>query len=184
MMRGRTRMAPAWAAALLLAAGCGGGGGGGPTAPPPPPPGIVFTAGTAGANSIGLAQGAGTTATTLVLEVRINEVMSLYGLAFDLSYPTAQLSFDQASEGTLLSAGGAPTAFEVVESSPGDLVVGLSQLGTLAGISGSGVLLTLRFTASGAGSGTFTFSNNRVFSPDGSAQSGVTWQGGSVRVTL
>jgi hypothetical protein len=75
--------------ALLLTA-CGGGGGGStPTEPPPPPPpaaGIILTPQAApGVNSLDLASGAATTATTLVLELRANQVTDLYGVAFDLT---------------------------------------------------------------------------------------------------
>ncbi|HEY4564501.1 MAG TPA: hypothetical protein VIJ36_16075, partial [Thermoanaerobaculia bacterium] len=94
----------------LLLTACGGGGGGStpsePTPPPPPTPGIVLTPqGTPGANSLYLASGAATTATTLVLELRANQVTDLYGVAFDLTYPATQLQFVRATAGPLLNNG-------------------------------------------------------------------------------
>lgn len=181
-----------WLAACFLAAGlgaaCGGGGGGGPTQPPPPPPptpGITFTAsGGAGANSIALASGAGGTTTTMVLEIRANDVQDLYGLSFDLAYPQQQLRYDGPTEGTFLNQSGAQTSLQVAPGSgAGTLVVGLTRLGGVTGVTGSGVLLSLRFTAIGAGSGNFGFSRNSTFKSDGTTV-GSTWSAGSVNVVL
>lgn len=170
---------------LLLAPACGGGGGGGggPTAPPPPTPGITFTATGGGAASVTLASGAGSGPTTLVLELRANQVSDLYGLSFDLTYPSAQLRYDGAMEGGLLSAGGQPTSLLISPIAPGTLVVGFSRLGAVAGAEGSGVLLTLRFTAVGAGTGVFGFARNSALDSSG-ASLPLTWGGGSVLVVL
>ncbi len=169
--------------ALTLACGGGGGGGGGPTEPTPPPPptpGFVFTPqGVAGTNSLSLASGTGTTATTLVLEVRATQVTDLYGVAFDLAYPSAQIQFSRVTPGPLLSGGSA----QAVVSTPGTLVVGGTHLGNVAGATGSGVVMTLEFTAVAAGTGNFAFSRNSAFDSDGDVMTGVTWLGGSVTVT-
>jgi len=169
--------------ALLLTA-CGGGGGGStPTEPPPPPPpvaGIVLTPQAApGANSLYLASGTGTTATTLVLELRANQVTDLYGVAFDLTYPATQLQFVRATAGPLLNNG----AVQAAVSSPGTLIVGGTHLGSTPGATGSGVVLTLEFSAVAAGSGSFAFARNSALNSTGAAISGLTWLAGSVTVT-
>jgi hypothetical protein len=167
----------------LLLAACGGGGGGGggtPTEPPPPVAGIVFTPQAApGANSLYLASGAATTATTLVLELRANQVTDLYGVAFDLTYPATQLTFVRATAGALLNNG----AVQAAASSPGTLIVGGTHLGATPGSSGSGVVLTLEFTAPAAGSGSFAFARNSALNSTGGAIAGLTWLAGSVTVT-
>jgi hypothetical protein len=165
----------------LAACGGGGGGGGGPTEPPPPPPpGIVFTAqGVATANSVSLGSGTGTTANTLILEVRATQVTDLYGVAFDLAYPNAALQFVRATPGPLLANG----SVQAVAATPGTLVVGGTHLGNVAGANGSGVVLTLEFSALAAGSGNFAFSSNTAFDSDGDAIAGVGWVAGSVVVT-
>lgn len=184
-MSGAARSVLAGAFVLALAAcGGGGGGGGGPTEPPPPPPppppGIVFTAqGAAGVNSVSLASGAATTATTLVLEVRATQVSDLYGVAFDLAYPSTQLQFVRATPGPLLGNGSA----QAVPSTPGTLIVGGTHLGSVAGATGSGVLMTLEFTAVAAGQGAFVYSRNSAFDSHGAAMTGVSWVAGSVTVT-
>lgn len=174
------------AAGGLMIAGCGGGGGGGgtgPTGPPPPGTSIVFTP--AGGGSILLGSGAGTQGTTLALDLRTTGVQDLYGLAFHLSYPVAALHYVGATEGNLLNGGGVvPTSFQIVDSPPGNLVVGLTRLGTVAGTASAGTLLSLQFSAVASGSGTMAFSANQANDSNGNAIPGVAWAGGSVQVTL
>jgi len=174
------------AAAVLALAACGGGGGGGgptePTPPPPPPPlpGIVFTAqGTPGASTLFLASGAATTASTLVLELRASQVTDLYGVAFDLSLPSAQLQFVRVTPGPLLAGG----TVQAAPSGAGTLVVGGTHLGNVPGASGSGVIMTLELSAVAAGSGSFAFSRNTALDSSGDPLSGVAWLAGSVQVT-
>jgi len=177
------RLLFAVAALALAACGGGGGGGGGPTEPTPPPPpqaSIVFSAqGTPGANTLFLASGAATTATTLILEVRASQVTDLYGVAFDLSYPSAQLQFVRATAGPLLAGG----AVQAAAGGAGVLVVGGTHLGNVPGANGSGVVMTLEFSAVGAGSGSFAFSRNTALNSAGNTLSGVAWLAGSVQVT-
>jgi hypothetical protein len=169
--------------ALFLLAACGGGGGGGTTTTEPPPPpvaGITLTPqGAPGVSSLYLASGAATTATTLVLELRANQVTDLYGVAFDFTYPATQLTFVRATAGPLLNNG----AVQAVASSPGTLIVGGTHLGTTPGATGSGVVMTLEFTAVAAGSGSFAFARNSALNSTGAAISGLTWLAGSVTVT-
>jgi len=105
----------------------------------------------------------------------------LFGVAFDLSYPTGQLTFAAADEGPFL-AQGADVVSQVVEISPGRLVVGLSRLGQVPGVDGTGVLLILDFAVGANGSGDLTFSDNQAFDADGSVASGISWSGGTVRI--
>ncbi|MEO6194133.1 MAG: cohesin domain-containing protein [Thermoanaerobaculia bacterium] len=169
----------------LLLTACGGGGGGGTsTEPPPPPPpptaGIVFTAPSApAANSLYFASGAATTASTLVLELRANQVTDLYGVAFDLTYPATQLQYVRITAGPLLSNG----AVQAAVSSPGTLIIGGTHLGTTPGSNGSGVVLTIEFSAVAAGSGSFALSRNSGLDSAGRAIPGLTWLAGSVTVT-
>jgi hypothetical protein len=166
-------------AVALACGGGGGGGGGGPTAPPlPPTPAITFTAAGAGAaNSIVLASGTGSTATRLLLEVRANQVQDLYGVAFDLTYPTAVLHYETRTQGTFLDG-----TFAVTEAPTGNLVVGVTRLGAVQGVSGSGVLLTLEFTPVASGSGSFSFSRNTALDSRGRALDGGNWVAGTVQV--
>jgi hypothetical protein len=165
----------------VLLAACGGGkGGSGPTQPPPVQPGIVFTPlGTPGVNALSLASGTGTTTTTLVLELRATQMTDLYGVAFNLTYPSAQLQFTRATAGALLGSG----AVQASVSSPGTLIVGGTHLGNVPGANGSGVVMTLEFSATAAGSGSFAFARNSALNSSGQPIAGVTWLGGTATVT-
>jgi hypothetical protein len=168
----------------LLLGACGGGGGGGgsstPVEPPPPTLGFIFTPQSAPAvNSLYLANGTGTTATTLVLELRANQVTDLYGVAYDLTYPATQLQFSRVTAGPLLGNG----AVQAAASSPGTLIIGGTHLGATPGASGSGVVMTIEFTALASGSGSFAFARNSALSSTGTAIPGLTWVAGSVTVT-
>jgi hypothetical protein len=168
----------------LVLVACGGGGGSGPTEPPPPPPptpGIVVTPAAAPATGVSIASGTGTTQSTLILEIRANSVTDLYGVAFDLRYPSNLLQLVQASSGPFL---GSPNLQSVPGSSSGLIVVGLSKLGAVSGASGSGVLMTLEFRAIAAGQGSFSFEQNSAVSSSGQPVSGFGWSAGTVQVTL
>jgi hypothetical protein len=173
---------------VLAWPGCGGGGGGGggsPTVPatPTPPPTITFTpSGTGGANSLALTR-VSSDATSLVLSLEATSVTDLYGIAFDLSYPSDALTYRSATEGTFLDNNNTvDTSLQVAEMPAGTLVVGLSRLGEIPGRSGSGTLLRLEFTRKATGSGSLFFAKNQAFNASGAAIAGVVWSAGSVTV--
>lgn len=171
----------ALAALVVLAACGGGGGGGGPTNPPPPTPQILFSPASPNpTNAVSLATGVGTDANNLFLDVRATSVQNLYGVSFDLRVPTL-LRFTGRTQGTFLSAGGVQTSFQVTESPAGNLVVGLTRLGGAAGVDGSGLLMTLQFSANSAGTGAFEFANGAAFGAGG-ARLDTSFVAGSVQV--
>ena len=173
--------------ALSLLAACGGGGGGGstPTAPPPPPPpppaqpSVTFTPTMAGgAGSVALAMGAGSTPTKLVLEVRSGGIQDLYGVAFDLQYPSNLLQLTQVSPGTLLTGG----TFQQSQTT-GNVIVGVSRLGVVPGISTAGVVATVEFKPLVSGTGLLSFSRNTALDSAGKPIS-VTWIAGAVTTVV
>jgi hypothetical protein len=178
--RGVAGLAVFLAIALGACGGSGKGGGSTPVEPPPPTPGFVFTPQSApGVNSVYLANGAATTATTLVLELRANQVTDLYGVAYNLTYPATQLQFTRVTAGPLLGNG----AVQAAVSSPGTLIIGGTHLGVTPGATGSGVVMTIEFNALAAGSGSFAFARNSALDSTGATISGLTWLAGSVTVT-
>ncbi len=169
---------------LLLFAACGGGGGGGggPTTPPPPTPQILFTSAAPNSmNSVSLVSGAGTDANNLMLEVRAQTVQGLYGVSFDLVVPSL-LRYVGRTQGAFLSAGGVQTSFQVIENPPGTLVIGFTRLGTASGVDGSGLLMTLQFSASTAGVGTLQLINGVGFDSTGQRLTSLSFVAGSVQV--
>lgn len=171
-----------WGSLLLVTPSCGGGGGGGGGGPTQPRPGITLTPANAPSPAFRLASGTGSNTTTLEIELRADGISDLYGMAFDLSYPSAQLRFDSFAEGSFLAGAGTSTSLQVVRDGSSRLIVGFTRLGAAAGVSGSGVLVVFRFTAVGPGLGDLVFLRNRSFSPTGSEQTGVSWAGANVNV--
>jgi cohesin domain-containing protein len=192
-------------AALVLGVdACGGAGGGGgrsptdpgpgptPTATPSPTPNpsptptptpggsITFTAASAGPGIV-LAQGAGTTSSSLTVDVRAASVTGLYGIAFDLDYPTAIVHGQSATLGTFLGTS-SQVSMQITETTPGHVVIGISRLGTLPGVNGSGIIASFVFTPVANGTGPFTISRNTAFASNGSAIS-VPWAAGTVTVS-
>ncbi len=167
------------AAALVACGGGGGGGGGGPTVPTSR---LTFApSSVAGPGSIALSTGAGSSTAALRLDLVATGVAGLYGVAFDLTYPNAVLRFAAATEGPFLSGGGAAaTSFQLFESSPGRLVVGISRLGPVGGVDGSGVLLSLELRPVAQGGGSVGFALPRALDASGREISGLSWIGGSV----
>jgi hypothetical protein len=171
---------------LALLAACGGGGGGGgstPTSPPPPPPpppttqpSVTFTpSAAAGAGSIALAMGADSTTTKLVLEVRSGSIQDLYGVAFDLQYPANLLQLTAATPGDLLPG----ASFQQSSTATGNVVIGVSRLGIVPGVSSAGVVARLEFKPLVTGTGVLSFSRNAALDSKAVPISGVTWIAGS-----
>jgi hypothetical protein len=157
----------------------------GPTATPTPTPtptpgaGITVAVNTPPGAAITLARAARSTATLLVLEVRASSVTGLYGAAFDLQYPASLLTYQARVPGPFL---GGSASLQVVESAPGNLVVGVSRLGNLPGVDGSGVLLELELGRDAAGTGNLGFTRNTAHAADGSELT-MGWGSGTVTVS-
>jgi hypothetical protein len=175
-------------AALSLLAACGGGGGGGstPTSPPPPPPpppptlpSVTFTpTSAAGAGSIALGMGAASTPTSLSLEVRSGGLQNLYGVGFDLQYPANLLQITQVTSGPLLSGGTSQQSLMT-----GNVIIGVSRLGVVPGVSDAGVIVTLQFKPLASGTGLFSFSRNTALDSAGKPIT-VNWIAGSVTTVV
>ncbi|HLF85740.1 MAG TPA: cohesin domain-containing protein [Nitrospiria bacterium] len=92
------------------------------------------------------------------LEVRVSGVQDLFGAPFRISYPTDLLEVIKIEEGDFLKKDGKKTAFlQKVDNKKGEIIIGLTRLGKIMGISGDGVILTLTFIAKKTGSATLTF---------------------------
>ena len=169
------------AAVSFACSGGGGGGGGGPTNPGGGPLMASLQSSAPVSNGIALQAGAAASVSQLEIEVVATEVVDLYGIAFDLSYPAAALRFDGVSEGVFLSDQGTSTSIQT-SASGSTIIVGLTRLGAVSGRTGTGVLMTLRFTATAVGSGALTFSNQQAIDGLGSSVRGLSWSGGTATV--
>ena len=179
-----------WSLTLAAAALPGCGGSSSPTPPPPPTPKVVFTpASPAPAPpSITLVEQS-RTSSSITLIVRVNGITNLYGVSFDLVWSAATLSYSTSAESAFLRQDGASTSFNAAHPSsggqqdPGRLTVGITRLGNVVGLSGTGDLMTVTFFAVASGTTGLSFEGSQALDAKGAAIPGVSWAGGAVSVT-
>jgi hypothetical protein len=142
---------------------------------------VVTSDSAASANTISLRAGTGGSG-ELLLEIVGTDVLDVFGLSFHLRYPEGLLQFVEGSEGSLLSQSGTVNTSLQVFQSPGELVLGLTRLGGVGGISGTGVVMQLRFTTQGSGSGPLEFGNQQGVDGNGQLLDFLGWIDAQVQV--
>lgn len=94
------------------------------------------------------------------LAIEADQVSELFSAPFYLLYDPELLEFIGLAEGKFLKRDGSPTIFiYTVEPDKGQVVVGLSRLGEVEGISGSGTLALATFKAKNPGTASVAFQN-------------------------
>jgi hypothetical protein len=101
------------------------------------------------------------------VEVRIENATNVGSVPFHLRYNRQVLEFiPPAIQGPFLSSDGANTVFLATDApGGGEIVVGLSRLGSGEGASGSGTLATFQFQAINPGDCGFAWSGASVKDP-------------------
>lgn len=159
---------------LLLLNGCDGGG----DSPTEPQSGILFTPdSSAGSNSVILRK-VGGTSTTLELEIFATELNDVQSLLIGLTYPTDLLQFNGHVQGEFLNPS-IPVVLTVFDT----VLITQTRLSP-GGVSGSGRIGTLTFSALAEGTGRIDFFDPQALDPDGQEIAGVDWIGGGVQVTF
>lgn len=93
----------------------------------------------------------------ITVQVNVVNVVNLFGAPFYLGYDPARLDVVSATEGGFLNNDGQSTVFlNSIDSQKGQIIIGLSRLGPIGGVSGSGTLATITFRAKAAGPVTLT----------------------------
>ena len=95
------------------------------------------------------------------LEIRADNVSYLFATPFYLLYDTNFLKFDSAAEGTFLNQNNmdSTTFLFSNDSTRGRITIGLTRLGQVPGVSGSGLLMTVYFGAINKGASNIDFAN-------------------------
>ena len=112
----------------------------------------------------------------LEIEIRAAGVQDLYGLGFEFLFPANLLRHESTD-------GGVFPRLESRETGPGQLVVGATHLGAVGGLTGSGTVAIVRFTAVANGSGSFDYGAREAFDRFGDRVA-LNWAGGTVEVDL
>jgi len=156
---------------LVVLSACGGSPST-PAPPPPPSPGITYSssANPAPANSVVL-ETRSSDPQQITLALKANIVADLYGVAVDIRFNTAVVSFDSFSIRDFLGTEGSSMNTQVVENPDGTLVIGQSKFGPVSGATGTGDMLVLTFKAVAAGTSAVTIANPGAYDPTGSITS-------------
>ncbi|MFC1852989.1 cohesin domain-containing protein [candidate division CSSED10-310 bacterium] len=111
----------------------------------------------------------------------------IYGLAFDLDFDPHIIRFIELEKGSFLEDKDKVIVnyLSALQSdNNAKLVLGISQQGNMAGVTGQGIIARFKFEAVAAGTSILQFSNNSAKNPSLETISGITWHGGSVRVEM
>lgn len=96
----------------------------------------------------------------VALQVEVHGARDLFSAPFYLIYDPRIVSAQKVSEGTFLKHGGRKTVFlNKVDSQRGEIVIGLSQMGDRAGVTGNAPLVFVTFKAIRAGRSPLVFQN-------------------------
>ncbi len=120
---------------------------------------------------------------SLALELNAQGIAApVYGIAADLDFDPNVLRFDGFDRGVFFESGG-EVSYQV-KTAPGNLgklIIGVSLLGVRPGVTGSGLVLRLRFTIlEGTGSSVLTFTNAFAVAANGQPIPTVAFAGGQV----
>lgn len=118
----------------------------------------------------------------LTVQVNVANAINLFGAPFYLLYDPSRLDVVSATEGGFLKSDGQSTVFlNSIDAQKGQVIVGLSRLGSIGGVSGSGNLAAITFRAKATGAVTFTL-QNVDFRDSGLAQIPVLLQPANIQI--
>lgn len=163
---------------VLTLSGCSQGGGGDhePSPPPPPTPKVLIAPA-----SETLSPG-----TSFTWTIEVLDVGDTFYAAFDLTYDPSVVEYVDATEGSFLSQTGSDEiSFQITleNGTPGRLTVGLTRLGPIGEVSGSGMLLTLSFKALGPGTTTMAFADPKALKDSAHADVSLdAWENSTITV--
>ena len=88
---------------------------------------------------------------SFTINISISNVVDLYGWRLKLRWNNTILNVMSATEGAFLRSRGS-TFFNQMNSTMSNLVLDCTLLGNVSGVSGNGILVTIRFHAKASGS--------------------------------
>lgn len=118
-------------------------------------------------------------------DIAVFDLRETFYVAFDLTYDPAVIAYMGATEGDVFKKDNGVTVLQTAlkEGQPGTIVIGLTRVGQIGNISGSGKLMTLSFKAVAAGTSALTFSDPKGFRTQSHQDVPIDdWQDGAVTV--
>ncbi len=149
------RMTVVFLAGIVLACtgSCDSGGGSGGA---PPPPGGTVTA-VVSANPVGVGK-------EFEVSVEVSNSSDIFSAAFDVAYDPDIIEYMSTTEGTMLSEESSVTTSMLVSlenDTEGRLVAGVTRLGQVGSVMGSGTVITFSFRGVSAGTSEISFGSPR-----------------------
>ncbi len=84
---------------------------------------------------------------TFIIDIRISDVIDLYGWEFKLGWDPDLLDVVDVTEGAFLKQGGNTFFTEKINNTEGYILVDCTLLGNVSGVDGSGILAYVKFRA-------------------------------------
>lgn len=183
-MRHKSIKAIIFLSSMILIQGCGGGGEEKSSITSPSQL-ASFRGAPAGNKAVYMTQNSSLgNSGSLAIDVKVGSVSDAYGAGFDVDFDSSKLSYDGYVAGGFLE-NGIDTVNYNVTTQPGNsgkLIVGISRLGSVGGVSGSGTIITLKFKVVTSGNSPVTFSNYVLRDPNNQTIAGTTWNGGTATI--
>jgi hypothetical protein len=99
---------------------------------------------------------------TFTVQVRIDNGSNIFAIPFDINYDPNILEVTGLREGAYLRKGGGQTTFlNSIDKARGKITVGLTRLGRIGGVSGSGSIVSVDFKALRRGTASLSFANGK-----------------------
>jgi general secretion pathway protein D len=99
---------------------------------------------------------------TFTVQVRIDNGSNVFAIPFDIDYDPNILEVTGLREGAYLKKGGGQTTFlNSIDKARGKITVGLTRLGRIGGVSGSGAVMSVDFKALRRGTASLSFGNGK-----------------------
>lgn len=168
--------------AVFIIAACdrGGGGASGPTSPSL---NMTFT-GTSSPenNTVYMAKNSAISdGGFIAIDVKLNNISDyVYGTSLSIDFDAAKIGFIGYSKGNFLEQGGNTATSYMWAESVNKLSFGITRLGGVGGISGSGTLVTLKFKAIETGNSVISFNECTLKDPALNTIIVANWNGGAV----
>lgn len=167
--------------AVLLSAGCdgGNGSGGGGTPPTTPQPFVNVVSDGGDPPSVSMARAGSTQGANLLLEILATDLENAQTVDFILVYPGNLLRATTVTPGDFLGAG----ATIITTALDGSRLQVLMTRTDGLGSTGNGLIASVQFEATAAGTGRLTFGDPEAVSPNGLVIQGINWIGADVEVS-
>lgn len=170
-----------YASFLISACGGGGGNGSGPTLPSH---NMIFSGSSViGDNTVYLAKNdALSGGDVIAIDVKLNNFSDyVYGASLAIDFDSEKVDCVGYSAGTFLEQNEKMVAYGWSEST-NKVSFGITRLGGVGGVSGSGTLITLKFKAIETGNSTISFNGCTLKAPALNTIIVASWDGGAMMV--